>query len=245
VVEVTYIPKFEELSGPVHQSLRDLHSYWLDKKGSAIAPPRRVIDPAEIVPLLPNVALVDVVGDVPRFRVRLFGTSLAAAYGRDLTGKFLDEIDGNGLGPEAARRMRKVAEDRCPQTVRVRVTKQEDGNRIEYERIALPLSADGHTVDMILCGFAIERAVSFSSAEPAIPDAQVRDWRRRADNLRAMGNQMTDAQVRDGMLRGAVAYEAMADAVDPEHNVPSEPAGPRFVRGPARRRAGPRSRGKD
>src|SRR5579872_2333958 len=83
----------ELLSEPGHQSLRNLHAYWLLKKGAAIAPPRTAIDPAEILPLLPNVALLDVIGHPPRFRFRLFGTALAAAYGQDVTGQFLDQID--------------------------------------------------------------------------------------------------------------------------------------------------------
>jgi hypothetical protein len=44
--------------------------------------------------------------------------------------------------------------------MRVQLTKADDGRRIEYERIWLPLSADGKTVNMLLGGVAIELAYS-------------------------------------------------------------------------------------
>jgi len=88
--------QFQELLEPTHRSLKDLHAYWLSKKGSRNAPPRSAIRHDEIVNLLPTIALLDVVGEPPRFRFRLFGTRLVAAYGQDLTGKFVDEIDVGG-----------------------------------------------------------------------------------------------------------------------------------------------------
>lgn len=146
------------LAEPGHQSLRDLHAYWLSKKGSAIAPPRTAIDPAEILPLLPNVALIDVIGHPPRFRFRLFGTALAAAYGQDVTGQFLDQIDLDDLAAEIVEQMETVVRDQCVIITRDRYTKRLDGRHVQYVRIALPLSNDGETVNMILCGFAVEKA---------------------------------------------------------------------------------------
>src|SRR5690242_1319194 len=70
----------EEISAPNHKSLNDLYAYWLAKRGSRIGPSRSVIRPEDLAPLLPNLALADVVGDPPRFRFRLFGTNLARAY---------------------------------------------------------------------------------------------------------------------------------------------------------------------
>jgi hypothetical protein len=143
---------------PRHQALRDLHAYWLAKKGTRIAPPRSAIQPEEIVPLLPNLALVNVIGDPPRFRFRLFGTALAAAYGQDLTGKFFDEVDLDLVSEEILRGAAEVVRDCCISVVRSRFTKHRDGRHVEYERITLPLSDDGRTVNMLLCGYAVEKA---------------------------------------------------------------------------------------
>jgi hypothetical protein len=149
----------EELSEPHHPSLRQLHAYWQSKKGTQIAPSRSAILPEEIVAHLPHVALVDVIGDPLRFRFRLFGSALVAAYGQDLTGKFLDEIDfGAWSISEIAARATKVVRDCKMHVGRMRFTKKGDNRRIEYERILLPLSNDGSTVSMILCGYVIEKA---------------------------------------------------------------------------------------
>jgi hypothetical protein len=148
----------EELSGPRHQRLKDLHAYWHSKKGSLLAPPRSAIRPEEIVALLPYLALVDVIGNPPRFRFRLFGTELVDAYGQDVTGKFLDEIDLSSITAEVTRQVTRIIAERRPQSVRVRFTKQRDGRFLEYERLGLPLSEDGTTVNMLFLGFVIEKA---------------------------------------------------------------------------------------
>ena len=156
----------EELAEPRHPALRQLFAYWLSKKGSARAPARSAIHPEEIVSLLPNLALVDVIGDPPRFRVRLFGTKLAEAYGEDITGKFTDEIDLNTIAPHLDSQLKRVVRECRPHVMRVLLTKTEDKRRIEYERIWLPLSADGETVNMLLGGIAIELAYSLRHSPP-------------------------------------------------------------------------------
>ena len=147
----------EEISEPRYRPLKELYAYWLAKKGSRIAPSRSTIIPSEIRALLPTIALVDVIGDPPRFCFRLFGTGLAEAYGQDLTGKFLDEIDLNGIATDILRQAERVIKACCIQVSRDRFTKR-DGRHVEYERIALPLSNDGQTMDIILVGFLIEVA---------------------------------------------------------------------------------------
>jgi len=146
------------VSGPTNQSLKSLHDYWQSKRGARIAPPRSAIAPEEIaVELLPNIALLDVVGELPRFRIRLFGTGLARAYGEDVTGKYLDEIDFGSIASEVSARFTEVVRKCRAQAVRVQLSKQKERRYLEYERIALPLSQDGVRVNMILCGFAVTR----------------------------------------------------------------------------------------
>ncbi len=147
--------------------MRQLHAYWLSKKGAARAPPRSAIRPEEMVPLLPSLALVDVIGDPPRLRVRLFGTKLVSAYGEDITGQFTDEIDLDTIGPDLDAQMKQVARDWRPHVVRVQLSKAEDRRRIEYERIWLPLSADGTTVNMLLGGIDVE--VAYSPLDGPLP----------------------------------------------------------------------------
>jgi hypothetical protein len=147
----------QKLSEPQHQSLKDLYAYWISKKGIRRAPPRSAIIPAEIVPLLPTLALIDVIGSPPRFCFRLFGTGLVEAYGQDLTGKFLDEIDLDSINVPILHQAAKVARECCVHMDRDCFTKR-DGRHLEYERIALPLSEDGSNVNMILFGHFVEKA---------------------------------------------------------------------------------------
>lgn len=149
----------EEISAPIHKSLNDLYAYWLAKRGSRIGPSRSAIRPEDLALLLPNLALADVIGDPPRFRFRLFGSNLTQAYGEDLTGKFLDQIDlgSASLKTDVINFCAQIVRECRPQVVRVRFVKQTDGRYLEYERIGLPLSEDGKAVNMILCAFAFDR----------------------------------------------------------------------------------------
>ncbi len=65
--------------------------YWDGKRRGRSMPARCDIDPAEIVPFLPGIMLVDVVADERRFVYRLVGTREVAMRGRDPTGKSVGE----------------------------------------------------------------------------------------------------------------------------------------------------------
>jgi hypothetical protein len=57
------------------------------------APPRLLVDPADIFDLLPNLLLVDFETNPFRVRFRLTGTLVDEASGVNLTGSYLDEFD--------------------------------------------------------------------------------------------------------------------------------------------------------
>lgn len=63
----------------------NLYRYWDTKRAGRPTPCRRDIDPTEIVPLLPYLAIVENDGD--GYRWRLMGTAIANDFGRDLTGQ--------------------------------------------------------------------------------------------------------------------------------------------------------------
>ncbi|WP_341911836.1 PAS domain-containing protein [Ferrovibrio terrae] len=76
------------------ERLRELAHYWFARRHGNQVPSRADIDPLDFPALLPNIMLLDRVttpeGD--RFRFRLSGTDIALYTGRELTGKFLDEV---------------------------------------------------------------------------------------------------------------------------------------------------------
>jgi len=136
---------------PKHEPLRRLLAYWHAKKGDRPAPTRAEIDPAEIKALLPHVGLVDVERTPLRFRFRLAGTEIAKGYGEELTGRYLDEIDLNFHQHEILAEYVHTAESGEP-SCSVKDYNRKDGHHIRYERLVLPLSSDGKTIDMLLGG---------------------------------------------------------------------------------------------
>lgn len=133
----------------VDSQLRRLYEYWLGKKGDRAAPARADIAPEEIPDLLPWIFLIETVGD--RLRVRLAGSSVTGEYGGQLTGAFVDEVDLDHVTARAIGEYRKSARDFQPIASKWQYQKK-DGRHLDYERLILPLSADGRTVDMFLCG---------------------------------------------------------------------------------------------
>lgn len=135
------------------EPLRLLYQYWYGKCGDRIAPSRADIRPEEMKRLLPNVLLIDVLGADTRLRYKLAGTEFVTIYGAEVTGQYVDEIDYDGVRDLIVADYRKVVAERRPSWTRWAFHK-DDGRWLDYERLALPLSADGRSVNMLLVGVA-------------------------------------------------------------------------------------------
>ena len=131
--------------------LRTLLAYWNAKRGTRAMPARADIDPLDVPPILPNVVLVDVTGDPPRFRFRVVGTDIVSRYGAEFTGRDLEKVDlGNALGSVRSQYEETVRE-RLPTYCRHQI-ETAAGKLLRYERLLLPLAADGSHVNMLLGG---------------------------------------------------------------------------------------------
>ncbi|HKX07716.1 MAG TPA: PAS domain-containing protein [Stellaceae bacterium] len=155
-------------STPVARRLLD---YWRNKLNGRKAPRRWEILPEELGDLLPWVILVDVAGSPPRFRVRLAGTGVVREYGAEMTGLFLDDLDMGGMRERSLEDHRRAVQE-CRPVVGTFDFKKDDGRWVTYEWITLPLSADGETVNMLLCGARMHGAAS--QAEPIVFRAATR-----------------------------------------------------------------------
>lgn len=134
-----------------HPQLKALYRYWLAKRGTRLAPSRADILPEEIRSILPNILLLDIVGDVPRLQYRLVGSEFVQIYGAEITGKFVDEIDFDGMRELIIADYFKVVKECRPSWTRWDFAK-DDGRWLQYERLTLPLSQDGKSVNMLLAG---------------------------------------------------------------------------------------------
>lgn len=127
--------------------LLDVLHYWHSKRRGRPMPARADIDPSEIVPLLPNIGIVEVRGD--RLLCILLGTGINEAFGADHTGRHLDEI----LSGERLRFFdalyREAIDKRRPIYLENIYTVPDDVS-VRVQRLILPLSADGSTVNKLL-----------------------------------------------------------------------------------------------
>ena len=94
-----------------------LYRLWLNKRAAVSAegrgelPGRGAFDPLEMPELLPNLTLFDVERVPLRFRIRLVGTAIVAAMGKDTTGFYLDQLDRIEA---VERRARELVETKRP-----------------------------------------------------------------------------------------------------------------------------------
>jgi hypothetical protein len=143
---------------PRHDELRGLLDYWQIKRRNRRAPSRADIDPIEIPNLLPFVVLMDIEREPTlRFRHRLIGTAVVSNFGRDLTGRYFDEIVVNDHQRAIGEAFARVATWGPPLCSTWQYTR-EDGRHVRYERMALPMSSNGTTVDMLFGGCAFDQA---------------------------------------------------------------------------------------
>lgn len=135
--------------------LRALWTYWSAKRGEAEIPSRSDIDPVEIPRLLPHIQLVETIEPDGRFRYRLCGTAIVEAYGRDLTGRFVEEAIPQHRHAVALRHYRLVRDTAQPIFARTQYESQR-GAQIIANRLILPLRNCGPRVSMLLIGQVCE-----------------------------------------------------------------------------------------
>lgn len=129
---------------PQQQSFYD---YWRAKCRQGRLPSRSDIDPGELGPHLSLVSLTEKSED--RFRFRLAGTGFWRFYGREIQGKYLDELPIGSRTDYWERVLDMVIDNRRPYHG---VTKPNTpmGSHLAQFWLRLPLAEDGQNVDTIL-----------------------------------------------------------------------------------------------
>jgi hypothetical protein len=130
------------------------YRYWNARRGTRAMPARADLDPVDMKPWLPGVALVEV-ARVPAahgpytLRYRLVGTRPTELRGREVTGLTVEEGYFGASLAAALENYRLVIEEKKP-LYDWDHTPAESGFAREGETLLLPLSGDGATVDMVL-----------------------------------------------------------------------------------------------
>jgi len=157
-------PRVPVLASP---KLDWLYRYWAERRGGRPYPARSNIDPIELRPLLGNIMLFDVVGSPPRFRYRLYGSSLAERSGYDMTGRWVDDLPDPDNAALVNRTLARLVESRDP--ISYPRERMLDGRLCRYEVLALPLSDDGLAINMILEGIAFADECATPMVAPGLP----------------------------------------------------------------------------
>lgn len=128
----------------------------------SIVPPDRLpgrahFDPIAVPALLPNVWLLELEPKPEggaRFRYRLMGTRVAAAFQGDLTGRYVGEVHTATAAAAMHAYLMGVVESRRPNYRIGRPTAWPIAEFLTLERLYMPLARDGANVDVIL-GFTV------------------------------------------------------------------------------------------
>jgi hypothetical protein len=75
-----------------HPLVRQFYEHWLSIAPPAHLPGRQHVAPEQMVPMLSRMWILDVHRDPLRFRYRLYDTALVSSLHREVTGRWLDEV---------------------------------------------------------------------------------------------------------------------------------------------------------
>ena len=152
-------------------TLRRLYYYWLDARGDQPWPDRRAIDPADLKEILPNLAIIEILGAPAnrRFRYRLVGTAIVSVYGTNPTGKFIDEITAGAYRDFLLGLLGEVAT--AGRALYAASAFQLDKTGLSAERLFLPLAVGDGIVRQIIVSHTFDwsarETVALAIAEQA------------------------------------------------------------------------------
>ena len=134
----------------MNDRLSALRALWDEKRNGRSLPERRDFLAEEFHPWFGHICMVRVEEPAARFRVTLAGLEVVRYYGRDLTGRYLDDemaVEGFGWVVESYRVCARAA---APRYVTVPALAF-NGTAMPLARLMLPCGRDG-AVDTIIVG---------------------------------------------------------------------------------------------
>ena len=127
----------------------ELFAYWASRRSSGRLPSRAGIHPEHFKRHLPTISLIDVDREPRAYRLRLAGTGLYGVYGREITGRSLDDIYNTTAADYWRNELDRVVEDRRP-AVGVHNLAWRGAPHLSILWIRFPLATNGADVDMIM-----------------------------------------------------------------------------------------------
>jgi hypothetical protein len=140
-----------QLTDLPHERLRFLLTYWMTLRRGHALPRTGDIDPLQMGPVLGYLALVDAEADGRDFRYRLYGATLSAISGFDMTGRLLSTLNASPLMVEFILATYRAAVQRHEPIYTVR-TPRRALDTAYWHSICMPLTDDNGTVVRFLTG---------------------------------------------------------------------------------------------
>ncbi len=126
----------------------ELFAYWASLRQAGRLPGRADIRPEDLKRLLPTVSLIDVLPDGD-YRLRLAGTGLYSVYGREITGRRLEDVYNSQAAEYWRKELDQVVREGRP-GVGVHSMAWRGASHLSILWLRLPLASNGKDVDMIL-----------------------------------------------------------------------------------------------
>ena len=126
----------------------EVFAYWSSLRRDGRLPAREDVNPFRLKRLLPTISLVDFDADGD-YRLRLAGTGLYTVYGREITGRSLNEVYAGPAADYWRSQFDKVRAERRP-LVGCHNMSWRGAPHMSILWQRLPLARNGRDVDMIL-----------------------------------------------------------------------------------------------
>jgi hypothetical protein len=138
-----------EIDQTTSDKIRQMHAWWLVKRGQRPLPDRLDVDPAELKALLPYILICDCGLDPFRVRYRLIGTRVVEVSGFNFVGRYLDELTPPDGDEPWAEHYRVAYDSRMPVYGATTVPTMH-GDLFRYEFSIFPLTNGGSQVEQFL-----------------------------------------------------------------------------------------------
>lgn len=131
----------------MNRMLAGFLALWHRKTDGSKLPARAAFSMDDLRPFMGRIGILDVLEKGNDFRFRVYGSNIAAAYRGEMTGKSVRDYRPN-FRDAIVPGYRRCFETREPQYDVLEL--DDDLMFYNWERVVVPLSADGHVVNMLM-----------------------------------------------------------------------------------------------
>lgn len=143
-----------ELRGKIADPLTGrMLDFWMERAGQEMPPRRDAFDPVDLKPWIGNLSIWDYHAEADTYICRLYGSRLVERLGKELTSQPVDHYP-MGLAPSIQAQFELMRTLGQPVLIEVTAPIMPESyanrNKLRIEKLLLPLTRGGKTVDCVL-----------------------------------------------------------------------------------------------